>query len=198
MGRSLSLLVARAPVLWPLLRRPTTRFWDRVAPAWEKRRVQADSNRLAAISAACDRLSAAPGRILDLGTGTGTSTRMLAERFPDAELVAVDISPEMIRIAQSLSPDSPRLSFQVADAAVLPFPDGSFDLVTQLNMPVYFAETARVLAPGGHVILASTLGPTTPYYTPHRLLRRRFARRGIELVETGKAGPGDYFLARRA
>ncbi|MEU4221468.1 class I SAM-dependent methyltransferase [Actinoplanes sp. NPDC026623] len=39
----------------------------------------------------------APRRILDLGCGTGTGTLALAERFPEAELIAVDLSPEMLQ-----------------------------------------------------------------------------------------------------
>jgi len=119
---------------------------------------------------------------------------ILAGRFPDADIAAVDLAPEMVRTAQAALPD---VRFQVADASALPFPDASFDLVVQLNVPVYFAELARVTAPGGCVLIASTLGPATPYYTPHSLLRRRFARLGLEQRFAEQAPPGDFFIACR-
>jgi ubiquinone/menaquinone biosynthesis C-methylase UbiE len=90
-----------------------------------------------------------------------------------------------------------RVQFMVADASILPYHDGRFDLVIQLNMPTYFDEVARVLQPGGHVIVASSLGAATPYYTPEGLLRRRFEERGLDTIATGPAGVGTYFLARR-
>jgi ubiquinone/menaquinone biosynthesis C-methylase UbiE len=124
---------------------------------------------------------------------------MLARRFPGAAVYAVDISTEMVREAESKTGkefDS-RIHFGVADAGALPYEDGSFDLVAQLNLPTYFDETARVLRPGGHVVVASSLGPTTPYYTPERLLRRSFERCGVETVATGSAGEGNFFIARR-
>ena len=54
-----------------------------------------------------------------------------------------------------------------------------FDLVAQNNVPVYFDELARVVAPGGRVLITSTFGPATPYYTPHKLLERRFRKLGF-------------------
>ena len=90
-----------------------------------------------------------------------------------------------------------RLRFAVADAGALPFEDAAFDLVAQLNLPSYFDEVARVLRPGGHAIVASTLGPATPYYTPERSLRRQYERRGLETAATGNAGVGTFFIARR-
>ena len=90
-----------------------------------------------------------------------------------------------------------RVQFAVADAASLPYDGDAFDLVTQLNMPVYPSEIARVLQPGGHVVVASSLGPATPYYTPHPLLRRRFARLGLETRMAQVAEPGDYLIACR-
>src|SRR5207302_8870497 len=48
-----------------------------------------------------------------------------------------------------------------------------------------------------HLIVASSLGPDTPYYTPDAVLARECARRGLESVATGDASGGTYFLARR-
>ena len=195
-GQAISLAVARVPVLWPLLRRPTQRFWERSAGTWDQRIDPDRPEHLAPLAAACDRISGEPGRILELGTGTGAGARMLAARFPRAAIDAVDLSPAMIDAARARGAD--RVRFAVADAASLPFDDGSFDLAVQLNMPVYPKELARVLRPGGHVVVASSLGAATPYYTPERLLERRFAKLGFEQPFAGEVGGATYFTARRA
>ena len=199
MARGMSAAIARAPFLWPVLKKPTQRFWNKAAAQWDDRVGSDSAERLAPLTAACDRLDTAPRRILELGTGTGTGAFMLAQRFPEAEIRAADLSEEMIRQAQAKAPEETRarLQFEVADAGALPYESGSFDLVCQLNLPLYASEIARVLAPGGHVVIASTLGPRTPYYTPDSVLRRRFERLGLEVLDGGKAGQGTYFLARR-
>jgi SAM-dependent methyltransferase len=96
---------------------------------------------------------------------------------------------------RSLDPAG-RVAFKVADASSLPYPDDHFDLVAQVNMPPFFAEIARVLRAGGHVIVASSLGSATPFYTPAPVLERGFRRRGIEVVDAGTAGDGTYFVGR--
>lgn len=196
----MSALIARAPFLWPLLRGPTRRFWERTAEGWDER-IRPDSDEhLASLAAACDRLASEPQMILELGTGTGAGALMLARRFPAAEVSAVDLSDAMVRQAQERMPAEmrDRVHFAVADAASLPFETGRFDLVCQLNLPLYADEIARVLAPGGHVVIASSRGPQTPYYTPDRILRRRFERHGLQALPGGRVGDGSYFLARRS
>lgn len=69
--------------------------------------------------------------------------------------------------------------------------------MVQVNVPTYFDEVARVLAPGGHVAIASSLGAATPYYTPEHVLRRGFERRGLRPVARGRAERGTYWLATR-
>ncbi len=198
-ARGMSAVIARAPFLWPVLKRPTQRFWNKTAPQWDERVGSESAERAAPLAAACDRLEQEPRRILELGTGTGVGALMLARRFPDAEIRAADLSEAMIRQAETKAPEDTRgrLHFEVADAAALPFEAESFDLVCQLNLPLYADEIARVLAPGGYVAIASTLGPRTPYYTPDSVLRRRFERLGLEVLEGGKLGEGTYFLARK-
>jgi SAM-dependent methyltransferase len=198
-ARGMSAVIARAPFLWPVLKRPTQRFWDKTAEGWDDRIGPDTADRVAPLAAACDRLEPEPRRILELGTGTGRGALTLAERFPDAEVWAVDLSEAMIRQAQAKAPEDvrERIHFAAADAAALPHDAESFDLVCQLNLPLYANEIVRVLAPGGYVVIASTLGPRTPYYTPDRVLRRRFERLGLEVLDGGQAGAGTYFLARR-
>src|SRR4051812_29989554 len=196
----LSATIARAPFLWPVLKGPTQRFWNKTAPHWDTTRAVDPTARAGPLAAAVDRVDPEPRRILELGTGTGTGALMLAQRFPEAEIWAADLSEEMIRQAQAKAPEEARdrLHFEAADAAALPHEDDSFDLVCQLNLPLYADEIARVLAPGGYVAIAHTLGPQTPYYTPDSVLRRRFQRLGLEVVDTGQVGRGTYFLARHA
>jgi SAM-dependent methyltransferase len=199
LGRALSAAITHAPWLWPLLRRPTRRFWERSAAHWDDRIDPDRPEHLAPLAAACARLEVEPRTILELGTGTGAGVLMLARRFPQAEVRAVDLSDAMVSAAQAKLPAelADRVRFEVADAASLPYDDGSFDLVAQINLPTYFDETARVLRPDGHVIVASSLGPATPYYTPEPVLARRFARHGLRALAVDSAGAGTYFLARR-
>ena len=192
-------MIARAPFLWPVLRGPTRSFWQRAAGRWDERIRPDSAEHLAPLAAGCERLEGEPLRILEVGTGTGSGALMLAKRFPGAEVSAVDISEAMIRQAKRKAPAElkGRVRFEVGDAASLPYETGTFDLVCQLNLPLYADELARVLAPGGHVLIASSRGPRTPYYTPERILRRRFEGHGLEALPGGQSGEGTYFLARR-
>ncbi|MDX8030428.1 class I SAM-dependent methyltransferase [Lentzea sp. BCCO 10_0856] len=96
-----------------------------------------------------------PGRtVLDLGAGTGLFVRAFAEWFPDVEVVAVEPSPDM-RSASGL----PMLA---GDAASIPLPDGSVDVVWMSTVVHHVgdlaaagAELRRVLRPGGVVVLRS-------------------------------------------
>jgi SAM-dependent methyltransferase len=189
--------VARAPVTWPLLRPVMRSFWDRQAAGWGEGRDRSSAEYLAPLGAGLLHVSE-PERAIDLGTGHGDAALLVAREFPRARVRGVDLSEEMIRRAQArigLDPEG-RVAFRVADAAALPYEPDSFDLVTQLNMPPFFAEIARVLRPGGHVVVASSFGPATPFYTPDSVLRRGFARHGLSPVETGAVEDGTFFVAR--
>ena len=199
LGQGLSLAIARTPWLWPVLRGPTRRFWERSAHGWDERIRPDRPEHLAPLVAASERLESEPGAILEVGTGTGSGALMLAGRFPGARVRGVDISPAMIEVARRKVPEarSDRVAFDVADADSLPYEEAAFDLIAQLNVPVYLDEVARVLAPGGHLVVASSLGPSTPYFTPSAVLRRACAKRGLEPIAEGGAAAGTYFLARR-
>ena len=90
-----------------------------------------------------------------------------------------------------------RVAFRVADASSLPFDNGHFDLVTQLNMPPFFAEISRVLRHGGHAIVAASSGDRTPFFTPDAVLERGFDRNGMVMVKADRIGAGSYFVARK-
>jgi SAM-dependent methyltransferase len=199
-GRTLNGIVAHAPWLWPVIRRPMQGFFDRAADGWDARTGAGSPEHLAALAVATARIEAVPERVLDLGTGTGEAALFLAREFPRASVRGVDLSERMIRLAKAkvgLDPEG-RIAFRVADAARLPYDADSFDLVTQVNLPPFFTEIARVLRPGGHVVVVASVGSATPFFTPAPVLARGFRRRGIEEVESGEAADGTYFIGRAA
>jgi SAM-dependent methyltransferase len=190
-------VVVARPGLWPLFRRPLQAQFDALAPAWHD---ILGPEALAPLAAALDRLERAPARVLDLGTGTGKAAQLVAERFPDAEVVGVDLAPAMIEEARRLLPPAldGRVRFEVADASALPYPEGAFDLVVLLNMIPFFAELGRVTAAGGTVVVAHVSGPSTPIWTPPETLRVKLAPVGFVAFEELAAGAGTALVARKA
>ena len=115
-----------------------------------------------------DDIRIAPGRILDLGAGTGAAGRVLARRFRKADVVSVDPVVSLLHRARSRAPRwFSRQRFIAAEAERLPMSSHSVDLiVSSLAMPWFdsvddaLAECLRMLRPGG-LLLLSTLGPDT-------------------------------------
>ena len=99
--------------------------------------------------------------VLDLGCGTGEITARLAEWFPQASFVGVDLEePHLVRARARCSALGSRVRFEVADALALPYDDGTFDLVVCRHVLQAVPDAARVLAeirrvlrPGGRVHL---------------------------------------------
>ena len=140
-----------------------------------------------------------PRRVLDLGTGTGEGAFAIARQFPEAEVVGADLSDRMLAEARRKTPPElgARVRFERADASALPYPEGSFELVTHANMIPFFDEIARVLAPGGQALFAFSSGPTTPIYVPPERLREELGRRGFTEFAEFAAARGTALLARK-
>jgi ubiquinone/menaquinone biosynthesis C-methylase UbiE len=188
--------VAR-PSLWRLFRGPLRRQFERIAPRWDEIR---SPDHLAAFERALERVEPPPRRALDLGTGTGDGAFAVARRFPEAEVVGVDIAESMIAAARRKTSAelADRVRFELGDAAALPFEDGAFQLVSLANMIPFFDELARVVAPGGSVIFGFSGGSETPIYVDSTRLRTELGRRGFTDFADLDAGRGTAFLARKA
>jgi ubiquinone/menaquinone biosynthesis C-methylase UbiE len=187
----------RSPLLWRLFRPFMRRQFDSLAPAWDAMRME---DTLAPYEAALAALDRTPRRVLDLGTGTGAGALTLARRFPEAEIVGVDIATAMLEQARANTPPDlrERVTFERGDASALRFGDGDFDLVSHANMIPFFDEVARVVAPGGHVVFAFSSGAQTPIYVSPERLREQLRRRGFTDFAEFEAGRGNAFLARKA
>lgn len=196
LARLATTAVAASPALWPVFRPLVRREFDRLAPTWDARR---SPGRLEAYEAALARVHEPPARALDVGTGTGDGALALARRWAAAEVVGVDVAEEMLAQARAKTPPelAGRVRFVAGDAARLPFADASFDLVALANMIPFARELARVLRPGGQLVVAFSLGPQTPIYVPLRRLRRILERHGLAELEEVRAGKGEALVARR-
>jgi SAM-dependent methyltransferase len=179
--------VAFEPDGWtPERKAKVAELFDGLAPEWHTREVP---GRYDALHDALDR-GRVPrdGPALELGSGTGLSTPMLAERFPN--LIAGDLSREMLRLAPADA--APRLQL---DSSRLPFPDGALTVVLVINMLLFPEEMARVVAPDGVLVWVNTSGDRTPIHLP--------ADDVVEAMGAGwrgtasEAGTGTWCVARR-
>ena len=186
----------RSPLLWKLFRPFVRRQFDALAPVWDSMRLE---DTFAPYDAALAALERPPARALDLGTGTGAGALRLAQLFPEAEIVGVDLSEAMLAQARENTPPElrERVRYERADASALPFGDGTFELASHANMIPFFDEVARVVAPGGHAVFAFSSGAGTPIYVPIARLREELARRGFTDFASFEAGRGVALLARK-
>jgi ubiquinone/menaquinone biosynthesis C-methylase UbiE len=183
--------VVRWPRLWPLFRPLIRRQFDHLAPVWDAMRLP---DTMAPYEAALERVSGPVEAALDVGTGTGAGARAIRECFPAAEVVGVDVATAMLEQARRLVPE---VSFVDGDAANLPFPAASFDLVAHQNMIPFLDEVTRVLRPGGWTLFAFTAGPETPIWVEPERLRTELDDRGFTDFAEIAAGRGAAVVARR-
>jgi len=101
-------------------------------------------------------------RILDAGCGTGELLLKLARHRPEAEIVGLDLSLEMLQVARNKDYGITAVYFIEQSVYSLPFREDSFDLITNtISSHWYkefdraFQEFARVLKPGGKLLMAS-------------------------------------------
>lgn len=136
-----------------------------------------------------------PKRVLDVGCGTGRLLRELGRLAPAVEeLRGVDAAPTMVAVAAEASSDDPRVQVQQAFAEQLPFENARFDLVVSSTSFDHWRdqsrglrECARVLEPGGRLVLCDLLSPLLIFTLPfgHRGRARTPARARRLLAAAG-------------
>jgi ubiquinone/menaquinone biosynthesis C-methylase UbiE len=200
LGRRFARLATNAvlakPQLWRLVRAPMRRQFHRLAGEWDS---ILGEDHLDAYDAALGAIPTPPARALDVGTGTGDGAFAIARRFPEAQVVGVDLAAAMVNEARRKTPATleQRVSFETGDASKLPFDDASFDLVAHANMIPFFDEVARLVAPGGYVVFSFSGGAQTPIYVPPERLRRELAARNFTDFVELTGGRGTSLLARK-
>lgn len=141
------------------------RYWEGNAEAWTKLAragydVYRDAFNTPGFLAMLPDVRGLAG--LDIGCGEGGNTRLVARR--GARMAAVDISPTFVRHAREEEAREPLgISYGVASAVELPFPDATFDFATAfmclMDLPETgraLAEAFRVLRPGGFLQFSIT------------------------------------------
>jgi ubiquinone/menaquinone biosynthesis C-methylase UbiE len=153
---------------------------------------------LTPLAAAVLHVEPAPERVLEIECGDGDGALFLAREYPAARVRGVDRSEDRVRAATArigLDPEG-RVAFKLGGPRSLPYPDDFFDLVVEIDGRPRVREIARVLRPGGHLILARSSPGGGFGAFGGWLLRRGLARSGIEPVEAAAAGDGSFSVGR--
>ncbi len=115
-------------------------------------------------------------KILDVATGTGDLALEVLRQHPEAEVVGLDFTPEMLALARQkiippLSNTQCPISLVAGDALRLPFPDSTFDAVVTgfalrnvTDIAAAFGEMARVTRPGGRIACLEITQPRWPIW----------------------------------
>jgi SAM-dependent methyltransferase len=174
----------------PELRDHVEDYFDELAAEWHTRNSpERTAVVLDALSRGLGPIAAPAGTALEVGSGMGAYSGLLAERF--ATVVAIDLSMPMLKRA----PIGPAHRVQ-ADGARLPVADSSAAAVVLINAFLFPAEVVRVLDPRGTLVWVNSSGEQTPIYLSVDDLVARLP--GHWTGTASRAGEGHWCVLRRA
>ncbi len=172
------------------LRREVAEFFDGMASEWHTR---SSPERMAVVLDALSRglgaVGVPVGTALEVGSGIGSYSSLLAERF--ATVVAIDLSLSMLKLA----PVAPAHRVQ-ADGARLPLRDGFAAAVVLINAFLFPGEIERVLSAEGVLVWVNSSGAGTPIYLSVEDLVAKLTGRWTGT--TSEAGEGYWCVLKRA
>ena len=164
-------------------------FFDGLAHEWHTRTSpQRTAIVMDALSRGLGTIQPPVGLAVEVGSGIGTYSNLLAERF--AAVVSVDLSHAMLRRA----PIAPAYRVR-ADGAMLPVGDSSAAAIVLINAFLFPAEIERVLSPEGVLVWVNSSGAQTPIYLSVDDLVARLP--GEWTGASSRAGEGHWCVLRR-
>lgn len=171
------------------LRHDVERYFDDLAGEWHTRVAPEHTSVFVdALTRGLNELQAEGGLALEVGSGIGTCSTLLAERF--TKVLAIDLSLAMLRLAPAMPAHRVR-----ADGAVLPVGDASAAAVVLVNAFLFPAEVDRVLRKDGLLVWVNSAGEQTPIHlSPDQVAARLPGKwQGI----ASRAGEGIWCVLRR-
>jgi SAM-dependent methyltransferase len=173
----------------PDLRDLVEDYFDELADEWHTR---SSPERMAVVTDALSRglaqVGAPVGIAVEVGSGIGAYSSLIAERF--GRVIAIDLSLEMLKRA----PAGPAHRVQ-ADGASLPVGDSSAAAIVLINAFLFPAEVERALAPDGTLVWVNSSGEQTPIYLSVDDLVARLP--GEWTGAASRAGEGHWCVLRR-
>jgi len=164
-------------------------YFDDLADEWHTR---SSPERTAVVTDALSRglghVRAPVGTAVEVGSGIGAYSSLIAERFE--RVIAIDLSLEMLKRA----PAGPAHRVQ-ADGASLPVGDSSAAAIVLINAFLFPAEVERALAPDGTLVWVNSSGEQTPIYLSVDDLVARLP--GEWAGAASRAGEGHWCVLRR-
>lgn len=172
-------------------------MFDAIAPAYDFMNTMMTGGlhihwRNKALEMAASRLpEGEPERVLDVACGTGDVSFRLHGIFPNSHITGLDLSPGMLAIAEkklaAMEDDARQhIAFIEGDSLMIPFKEGSFDMVTVAygvrnfeRLEEGYREMRRVLKPGGVLCVIELSEPANPFI---KSVYRLYSRNVIPLI----------------
>jgi ubiquinone/menaquinone biosynthesis C-methylase UbiE len=171
------------------LRDEVEHYFDGLAGEWHTRTSpERTAVVMDALSRGLDPIAVPAGMALEVGSGTGTYSTLLATRF--STVLAIDLSLAMLKLA----PSGPARRVR-ADGSRLPVRDASAAAIVLINAFLFPAEVARVLSPSGALVWVNSSGDQTPIYLPADEIVARLP--GEWAGTSSRAGEGYWCVLRR-
>ncbi len=173
-------------------------FPKKISHIYDEKMAASDMDYKVAFLEGLGNIGSEPDKVLDICAGTGFAALLVANSFAEALIEAVDLSPEMVRIARGKAEEAgySHIRFETGNARQLDYADEEFNLVVTSNAPVYLEEAARVLKPGGEMLITYSFGGAI-FARAEEDIHKLLQKNGLELVKLKNINKGVFILGRK-